>query len=795
MRVNKRDGRWVQWDRQLIVRAMLMAFHDVGKEIQREEVEDLASQVEDCVGKLYGGDAHVEQIQDTVEQVLMAKHGDIAKAYILFREKRAQLRASRLTPDPECLQNYIHAAKYARWRGDLGRRETFAETVNRVKGMHLERYRMPLENNKEFRAELDRAFDQVLARNVLPSMRSMQFGGPPVLARNIRLYNCAFSHADRLRFFGEIFWVLLGGSGAGFSVQHHHVEQLPPVIRMDPRRVSHFVIPDSCMGWADSVNHLVRCAFVTGEWPEFAYNEIRSEGADLSSGGKAPGHLGLKKGLEAFRSILVKAVGRRLRPIEVFDAVCHLADAVLSGGVRRSSLICLFSLDDTEMMLAKAHGNFRPLGHPEGTHNAWRANANISAVCHRENTTWDQFRRLVSLAKEWGEPGFYFTRDLDYGCNPCGEIGKMPRLYRRKPGADRTLDFDWKAYRSLQRDCRSRGVPDRPFSDGNEGKDWAVKTYGHTSGWQFCNLCEINVAACKDEAELMEAARAAATIGTLQAGFADFWYLGPVTEEIVRREALLGVGMTGMQDNPALAFDPRIQQRAAELVKYQNEVVAGWIGINTAARSTTVKPSGTASLELGCVGSGIHPHHARRYFRRVTANPNEAPFLHFRKANPHMCQRKPNGDWVILFPVQAPTDANTVKQTPASEFMEQVFSTFENWVVPGTRMDREDLNPGLRHNVSCTVAYDPDEWDEVMMLAWQNRHRVTAMTFLANYNDKAFPFAPREEVKTAADETLWRNLIALYRPVDWMAAHEREDGTAFAAACEGLLCETEELTK
>lgn len=792
MRVNKRDGRIVEWNRQLIVRAMLLAFHSCQQTATADEVDSLAENVEQVVHDSHGDSPHVEQIQDKVEQVLMAQYPDVAKAYILFRDHRAKLRAERLTPDATAIQDYIHAAKYARWDQNLGRRETYSETVYRVKAMHRQKFADCLARSIDLRGDLDFAFDMVEAKRVLPSMRSMQFGGGPILRRNVRMYNCAFTHADRLRFFGEMLWVLLAGAGGGFSVQHHHVERLPAVLPMDRTKVAHFVVPNSCMGWADAVNHLVRCAYITGEFPEFAYHEIQPEGSPLNSGGKAPGHLGLKKALEAFRRILEAAAYRQLRPIEIFDAVCHLAEAVLSGGVRRSSLICLFSLDDTEMMVAKAHGNYRPLGSPDGPFREWRANANISAVCPRDGTTWHQFKRLVSLSKQYGEPGFYFTFDLDYGCNPCGEIGMMPRLRREYPEVDRSLDFDWQQYKDATELSRQECLPDRPMNE--DPVDWSVRQYGHTTGWQFCNLCEVNLAACQTTEDLMEAARAAAIIGTFQAAYTDFWYLGPVTEEIVRRESLIGVGLTGMQDRPSIAFDVLTLTRAADLVKYTNEKTAKALGIRPAARCTTVKPSGTASLELGCVGSGIHPHHARRYFRRVTANPNEAPFLHFREVNKHMCRKKPNGDWVVIFPVQAPTDAGTVKQTPAAEFMDQVFTVYEAWIEPGTRKaSSEALNPGLRHNVSCTVAYDPEEWEDVMLMAWNNRHRVTAMTFLANYSDKEFPFAPREEVKGEADEALWRNLVSLYRPVDWKEAREREDGTAFGPACEGPLCETTEL--
>jgi ribonucleoside-diphosphate reductase alpha chain len=497
----------------------------------------------------------------------------------------------------------------------------------------------------------------------------------------------------------------------GFSVQWIHVEKLPRLNKIG-RTVRHYTIADSIEGWANALTELMY-SFISGQHIEFDYSEIRPEGAYLkTSGGIAPGHLPLKEALENIRQILLGAQGRQLRPIECHDIICHSAEAVLAGGIRRSSLISLFSYEDTEMLYAKSQGAFNPV---TGL-NAQRAMANNSAVINRKSSK-EIFYRIIRIAEEgWGDPGFFFTDNLDYGCNPCGEIGILP-------------------------------------------------TYGDKTGFGFCNLCEVNMAAITSEGELWEAVKAATIIGTLQAGYTDFPYLGYVTEQLVRRDSLLGISLTGMMDNPELSFDPKVQKKCAELVKEMNLILAPEIGVNLAKRCTTIKPGGTAPLELGGVASGIHPHHARRYFRRVTANPLEPAFLHFRKINPHMIEEKPNGDFCIVFPVQVSSNAKTVKEMSALDFMKTIFSTYDNWIVPGTREGT------LTHNVSATVTISPDEKDAVIQKVWENRSRIAAMSFATRMLDKKFPFAPREEV-TPADESRWNYLIENYRPVDWTKIEE-----------------------
>ncbi len=729
MRLRKRDGKLEEFDRNKIRRAMLSAFHEVSPASVPDVNPMLDSVMSFVMAEENEGIIGIEMVQDFVEKALM-KHNceDVAKAYIIYRHDRAKIRAARQKPDPNSLADYIHLAKYARYRPEYQRRESYDETVTRVEQMHMKRW--PNLHN-----EIKEAFKLVYEKRILPSMRSMQFAGDAVLAHNARMYNCSFTLVDRPRVFAEMFYLLLCGSGVGFSVQWRHVRRLAALKRINRKTVHHFIVPDTIEGWADAVDFLINSYFV-GFHAEFAYHMIRPEGALLkTSGGLAPGHLPLKIALESIRYVLDNAQGRKLRPIECHDIICYEAEAVLSGGIRRSSLISIFSPEDTEMMYAKVAGNFDP---NKGI-NPQREMANNSAALLRNGDNYETFKRIVELAEQnYGDPGFYFTDNLDWGTNPCGEVGMNPTI---------------------------------------NGK----------TGFSFCNLCEINGALLESGDDLAHAAQMASRIGTFQAAYTDIPYLTEVTKQILERDALLGVGIMGMMDRPDICFDPSTLRTAADAVMMENIRVAKMIGINTCERGTVIKPGGTAPLEVGGIGSGIHPQHARRFFRRVTANPNEPIAQFFMKHNPHMVEKKPNGDWSLVFPVETLPGAITVKDLPALKFMENVFNVYENWIKTGTVSVHA---PGLTHNVSCTVTVKPEEMDEVIETVWKNRHRITAMTFAPYLLDKIFPFAPREAVSTEADEIKWNYLIANYVPVPYKTMVEEAGiDRPLEPACGGGQCE------
>jgi intein/homing endonuclease len=1127
-KVRKRDGVTFQdYDIFKIKKAIVRAWNDTNVVVDDKSLNKIIKTIYETT-KMDVID--VETIQDIVETSLM-RHGqfEVAKSYILYRHKRSEARQARkASPDSKAISDYIHASKYARYLPELGRREVFEETVSRVELMHFRKFPSLAEDIKG-------AFDLVRQKKVLPSMRSMQFGGAAIEANNARIFNCSFSFIDRVEVFSEALFLLLSGCGVGYSVQHDHVEKLPSIPYIDPKKVRHFVVEDTIEGWADSLKALIQ-SYLDGLYLEISYHKIRSAGAPLvTSGGRAPGHLKLKEPLERIRSILSSAQGRKLRPIECHRIMCHAADAVLAGGIRRSAMICLFSLDDSEMMNCKT-GNW-------WQNDPWFANANNSVVLKRDEVKKKQFKRIFQMTRQWGEPGFYFTHDYDYGTNPCfhpdtiistteglvriadlcaeyegkeglkilaqtpdgpqvknatvfktgtknvvevhtrrgrvikvtpdhrlmttegwveaqdlnedsvlclqagpgtndtkssgldimwyklagwmvgdgwvsspragrpdrnnyqiglcfgkddglalglteaflksqdigysvaqypGSVGDPPNTIRieRKgvweiltnlgsdPGskahnkyvkdsilrgsseeqlaflagyfsADGTLNIQPKnnldarfsstslellqgvqslllnfgVNSSIYKDRRvnqkptsfkyttssgeertysskhiqnelvitgaslrtfknlmlktglmSRSKSDKLESIGdiinNAGRDrWTdevvrvvdngevvdvyditepdthsliangivahncceiglnpklvidekvqsdllhrgidVKVGSVYSGWAFCNLCEINAAKLTSYEDFVEVAKAATLIGTIQATYTKLPYLGWVSEYIAERESLLGIGMTGMLDTPNISCNPEYQKDIAEKIKTWNAEYAKILGVKPAARTTCIKPSGTTSLELGCVGSGHHAHHARRYIRRVTADELENIFQAFKSVNPHMCVRKPDGKYVIEFPVEAPSGAIIKEDLGAIQFLEMVKSTQQNWVVPGTA--DESISPGLNHNVSNTVNVKPDEWDKVSDYLWENRNYFTGVSLLSATGDKDYAFAPMEAVVTEADESRWNAILNGYKPVDYTSILEIDDDTNLSAeaACAGGAC-------
>jgi ribonucleoside-diphosphate reductase alpha chain len=751
--IRKRDGVTLQsFTVDKIERAVTKAWRSTGKEANLVDVQEVTRLVIESLRGLEIVD--IEIVQNSVEFSLMhVREFEVAKHYVLYRQKRAELRAARKQPDPKAVADYIHAAKYARYLPFAQRRELYAETVERVERMHLRKFAHVPGLDEIIRS----SFEFVYRQDVLPSMRSMQFGGMAIEVNNNRMYNCCATHLDRIEAFSEGFFLLLSGCGVGYSVQFKHIDKLPELAHIDERRVVHHIVQDSIEGWADAARALLLAA-VTGTHIEFAYHLVRLEGTELkTSGGKAPGHLALKRALEGVRAILLEAQGRRLRPVEAHRIMCLFADAVLSGGIRRSAMICLFSLEDSEMMYLKTGKWFE--------REPWLANANNSVVLKRGDVKQEQFARIFQMTKQFGEPGFVFVADNDEMRNPCAEISLNPKLI-----------INYEVMKILKdRARRGKGMPSVQMGE--------VRT-----GWAFCNLCEINGSKLKTLDDFKRAAEAAATIGTLQAAYTDMPYLGWVSEVIAEREALLGIGMTGMMDAPDVTLNAAYQREVAGLVVEKNAEIAERIGIRVAARTTTVKPSGTTSLELGNVGSGHHPHHARRYIRRVVANELEKVFLFFKEHNPHMCVKKPDGDWVIEFPVEAPEGARIKSDFGATQFLDSVKSTQLNWVAAGTA--RPESSPGYVHNVSNTVPVRPEEWGEVAEYLWANRDAFAGVSFLP-VDDKIYAYAPFEAVVTEADEARWNQLVAHYKPVDYHTLREEEDTTAVLQepACVNGACE------
>jgi len=617
------------------------------------------------------------------------------------------------------LMNYSFVSKYARWIPEKKRRETWRESVDRVMHMMYEQY-------PDVNGDIAWAYDMMHKKRVLGSQRALQFGGKPIFKHHARMYNCIASYIDRLRFFQECMYLLLCGCGTGFSVQKHHVAKLPTLVKAK-KGTKKFVIPDTIEGWSDALGVLVGSFFEQDElFPEyvgktvvFDYSGIRPAGAYLSSsGGKAPGPEPLKKALSNIKKVLDKAIKnaefasgdvRKLTPIEAYDIVMHAADAVISGGVRRSATICLFSPDDQDMAQAKTGNWFHD--------NPQRGRSNNSALLLRDSTTKEQFATLMESVREFGEPGFVWSDSTELVVNPCVEIGLYP------------VDV----------------------------------TTGET-GWQACNLSTINCSKIETEEDFYESCKAAAIIGTLQAGFNSFPYLGEVTERIIAREALLGVSMTGIMDKPEICLDPTIQRHGAKIVKDTNKKIAKKININIAARTTCIKPEGTTSCILG-TSSGIHPHHAKRYIRRVQANKMEPIYQYFQTINERACEESVwsanDSDAVISFCVEVATGSKTKNQISALELLEYVKSTQKNWVTGGINVDA-NVQPWLTHNVSNTINIKPEEWDDVEKFIYKNRNFFCGISLLPITGDKDYPqapftaiYLPTEQVRQYGDGSLW----------------------------------------
>tara|TARA_R100000152_G_C6782111_1_gene218438 strand:+ start:2551 stop:4701 length:2151 start_codon:yes stop_codon:yes gene_type:complete len=587
-------------------------------------------------------------------------------------------------------------SKYARWDSDKLRRETWAESVDRVRQMMIDKYGDAPEVSKA----IDKAYDDMKKKKILGSQRALQFGGSPVFKHNARIYNCIASYTDRVRFFQECMYLLLCGCGTGFSVQKHHIAKLPNLIKEKNGQKKHTIV-DSIEGWSDAVGVLVSSYFkgcklfpeYNGKNVTFDYSQIRAAGAYLkSSGGKAPGPDPLKNALTHIKKLLDAAIKngqKKITPIQAYDIVMYSADAVISGGVRRSATICVFSGDDEEMAKAKTGNWF--------TENPQRGRSNNSALLLRNETTKEQFKELMESVKEFGEPGFVWSDSTELIVNPCVEIGMWP-------------------------------------VDETTGK----------TGWQACNLSTINCAKVTTKKEFYEACASAAIIGTLQAGFTSFPYLGEVSERIISREALLGVSMTGVMEQHEICLDPEVQKKGAEIVKETNKKLAALIGVNQAARTTCVKPEGTSSCILG-TSSGIHPHHAKRYIRRVQANKLEPIYQYFKTINPRACEESVwsnnDSDDVVAFCVEVPDGAKIKNQVDAVALLEYVKSTQRNWVMSG-KNTKQCTQPWLTHNVSNTINVKPDEWDAVTDFIYKNRKYFCGVSLLPIAGDKDYAQAP-----------------------------------------------------
>tara|TARA_B100001564_G_C20632007_1_gene667704 strand:- start:16 stop:1758 length:1743 start_codon:yes stop_codon:yes gene_type:complete len=578
--------------------------------------------------------------------------------------------------------------------------------------MHIKQY-------PQLEDEINEKYKFVYDKKVLPSMRSMQFAGKPITISPNRIYNCAYLPIDSLDSFNETMFLLLGGTGVGFSVQKHHIAKLPIIQKPYPKRKRRFLIGDSIEGWADAVKVLMK-SYMNGGGSriEFDYSDVRPKGAQLvTSGGKAPGPQPLKECILKVGGILEqKENGSRLTTLEAHDIICHIADAVLAGGIRRAALISLFSADDDEMISCKAG--------PWWELNPQRGRANNSACLMRHKITKKFFMEIWDRVKlsGAGEPGIYFNNDKDWGTNPCCEIALRP--------------------------------------------------------YQFCNLCEVNASDIESQEDLEERVKAAAFIGTLQAGYTDFHYLRDIWRETTEKDALIGVSMTGIGSGVVLGYD---MEKAADKVKRENSRIAKIIGVNKAARTTTVKPAGTTSLALG-TSSGIHAWHNDFYIRRIRVGKNESIYTHLINNHPELVEDeyfRPHDTAVIQVPQKAPKGAIMRTESPF-QLLERVKKIATEWVKSGHR------NGSNTHNVSATISLKEDDWELAGEWMWNNRNHYNGLSVLP-HDGGSYTQAPFEDITKERYDGLLKSL----QDVDLTNVIEIDDNTNLAGelACAGGSCE------
>lgn len=599
--------------------------------------------------------------------------------------------------------------KYSKYIPHLERRETWEEICDRYESMMVSKY-------PKLTEDIIYSMKLVRDKKILPSMRALQFAGKPVEINNTRLYNCAFLPVDDYRSFSETMFLLLSGSGVGFSVQYNHIDKLPEIIK--PTKSRRYLVSDDIEGWADAVKVLMKAYFgKSNSKPIFDFRGIREKGARLiTSGGKAPGAEPLKRCLFEIEQIFERYNnGDKLKPIDAHDIQCHIADCVLSGGIRRAALLSLFSFDDEEMLACKS-GNWWEL-------NPQRGRSNNSAAIVRNRITKEEFNILWKKveASNAGEPGIYFTNNANWGTNPCCEIALRP--------------------------------------------------------YQFCNLVEINASDVESQEDLNNRVTHASFLGTLQAGFTDFHYLRDVWKRTTEKDALIGVGMTGIASGKVLNLN---LVEASEIAKKVNEEIANVIGINKSARVTTIKPAGTTSCVLGS-SSGIHAWHNDYYIRRQRIGKNEALCQYFLINHPELIEEDQmnSSQCIISIPQSAPEGSILRTESPI-QLLERVKKFNLEWVRNGHRTG-DNTN-----NVSATVSIKPEEWEEVGEWMWENREIYNGLSVLP-YDSGSYVQAPFEDISKEKYEELVKHLS----DIDLTKVIETNDDTNLTeqAACAGGACE------
>lgn len=608
---------------------------------------------------------------------------------------------------------------YLKWQEDQNRYETWEEACQDIINGHKQTFALH-PNTTLINSYLDDAVIGMTNQDVLASQRSLQYRYNEIVRHNTRLYNCTVGYVARNDIFQKIFYLLLSGCGYGGGILLPMIQNLSKIEKRKDDTVT-FTIPDSIEGWADSLGVLLSSYFsINQPFPEYAgkrirfdYSQIREKGAYISGGFRAPGPESLKASLEAIENLIEQWLdneGNTIRPILAADIICLASEAVLAGGVRRSALNMIVDPNDEEMIMAKT-GNWR-------TTTPWRGRSNNSVLLVNGQYTKEFFDRIVNLNQGDNDLGFVFANSWFDMFNPCFEISFTPILTNED-----LLNIKYEdVYQFIKNNIDNIGI-------------------------MGCNLTEINGEKPKTLEEFLTAARRATILGTIQAYYTSFPYLGKISEDLFKREALLGVSITGITNNPMLLNAEWLQMGAAECVRVNKEL-AEILGINQAARITCIKPSGNASVVLG-TASGIHPEHARQYFRIMQLNKESDTAKYLEVNQPYLIENSVwsanNTDYVVYIPIINPKDGLYKEDLKGVKHLKVIELVQKNWVVPGTNT-KLGISKKINHNVSATVILDNKE--EVINYIWENKENFTALSFLSDYGDKDYNQAPFTSVLT-----------------------------------------------
>lgn len=666
----------------------------------------------------------------------------------------------------ELLSDIVVYNKYAKYIPELKRRETWDEIITRYLGMMTKKY-------PDLSEEINTKGQFLFNKKVLPSMRALQFAGNAIEKNEARGYNCSYLPMSDHRSFSELMFLLLGGTGVGYSVQFHHIEELPEIIK--PFKESKYLIGDSIEGWADAVKQLMKAYFgKTKVKPRFDYTDIRAKGSRLvTAGGKAPGPGPLKICLTKIEVLLnQKENGDRLSSFEAHRICCLIADAVLAGGIRRAALISLFSFDD-EVMTTCKHGSWWEK-YPE------LGRANNSATILRNRVKKEEFDTLWEMVVDSnsGEPGVYFTNDPEYGTNPCCEISLRPFTFCNLTEINAGNVGLWE-----------ESIKDNPILEGVEESALDQDTWRELRQIDFNNRAEV-----------------AAFFGTLQAGFTDFHYLRSIWQKNTEKDSLIGVGITGIANNTILDLN---LQETVEITRAENNRVANIIGIPCAARVTTVKPSGTTSCVVG-TSSGIHAWHSKFYIRNIQCRIGDDLFNFFANHHPELIKimdYDPNSA-VIGIPQEAPEGAILRGNENALDLLERTKKFNLEWVKEGhvrgpntnnvsaTISINKDTVYGIDENNKGTIVKNGakipnswiNEWEMTGNWMWDNKSNFNGLSVLPADNG-SYKDAPFEVVSRERFDYLLKYIQD--NPIDLTKIVEEEDGTNLAgeAACQGGACE------